>query len=189
MSDLSDDKLSDRTFGQCLADLLFVDGARPEESKKKSGDCWTIPEFAHEMGVNEKTVRNWLSDKKIPRYLNGIEMGLFGPDGKNDPRNISLREAHGRARERTQNRTTPRDVEPPSSEQIPTVSRNLAPTTQILHPEIRPVPGFTGREDLLEAIDRALWQKGGAAALTNAQSAAVHGLGGVGKSVLAQEYA
>ena len=51
------------------------------------------------------------------------------------------------------------------------------------------MPGFTGREDLLDAIDRALWQKGGAAALTNAQSAAVHGLGGVGKSVLAQEYA
>ena len=60
---------------------------------------------------------------------------------------------------------------------------------QILHPEIRPVPGFTGREDLLANLDRALWQKGGAAALTNAQSAAVHGLGGVGKSVLAQEYA
>jgi hypothetical protein len=61
---------------------------------------------------------------------------------------------------------------------------------QILHPEIRPVPGFTGREDLLDAIDRALWQKGGgAAALTNAQSAAVHGLGGVGKSALAQQYA
>ena len=62
-------------------------------------------------------------------------------------------------------------------------------TTQILHLEIRPVPGFTGRADLLDAIDRALWQQGGAAALTNAQSAAVHGLGGVGKSVLAQEYA
>ncbi len=61
--------------------------------------------------------------------------------------------------------------------------------SQILHPEIRPVPGFTGREDLLANLDRALWQKGGAAALTNAQSAAVHGLGGVGKSVLAQEYA
>ena len=189
MTDLSDEGRSDRAFGQCLRHLLFVDGARPKESKKKSGDCWTIREFAHEMGVNEKTVRNWLSNEKIPRYLNGIEMRLFGPDAKNDPRNVSLREAHGRARERTQNRTAPREVAPPSIEQIPAVSRNVTPTAQILHPEIRAVPGFTGREDLLDALDRALWQQGGAAALTNAKSAAVHGLGGVGKSVLAREYA
>ena len=39
--------------------------------------------------------------------------------------------------------------------------------TQILHPDIHAVPGFAGREDLLAGIDRALWQKGGTAALTN----------------------
>jgi hypothetical protein len=61
---------------------------------------------------------------------------------------------------------------------------------QILHPEICAVPGFAGREDLLTDIDAALWQKGGTAALTNdATSAAVRGLGGVGKSVLARQYA
>jgi tetratricopeptide (TPR) repeat protein len=64
------------------------------------------------------------------------------------------------------------------------------PGAQVLHPEIRPVPGFTGREAELAAIEAALWEKGGTAALTNvAASAAVKGLGGVGKSVLAQEYA
>ena len=63
--------------------------------------------------------------------------------------------------------------------------------TQILHPDIRAVPGFTGREDLLDGIDGALWQKNGTAALINSSSssAAVKGLGGVGKSVLAREYA
>ena len=64
----------------------------------------------------------------------------------------------------------------------------LSERGQVLHPEIRPVPGFTGREAELEAVEAALWSKGGKAALT-ATSAAVKGLGGVGKSVLAQEYA
>jgi tetratricopeptide (TPR) repeat protein len=61
---------------------------------------------------------------------------------------------------------------------------------QILHREIDEVPGFTGRETELELLERTLWTKG-AAALTNANSpsAAVRGLGGVGKSVLAREYA
>ena len=65
----------------------------------------------------------------------------------------------------------------------------LSETVQILHPEIRPVLGFTGREAELEAVEAALWRRGGKAALTDTASAAVKGLGGVGKSVLAQEYA
>ena len=62
---------------------------------------------------------------------------------------------------------------------------------QHLHPEVRAVPGFTGRDAELEQLGKALWEKGGRAAITNNQSAtaAVRGLGGVGKSVLAQEYA
>ena len=62
-------------------------------------------------------------------------------------------------------------------------------TPQILHPEIAPVPGFTGREPELAALKAALWN-GGAAALTGSPAAtALSGLGGVGKSVLAREYA
>ncbi len=61
---------------------------------------------------------------------------------------------------------------------------------QILHPEIEAVPGFTGREAELEALTTALWKKGGTTALTSSkQAAALSGLGGVGKSVLAREYA
>jgi len=68
------------------------------------------------------------------------------------------------------------------------VQRDKAP--QIRHLDIRPVPGFTGREELLADIDRCLWGNKGIAVLINSSiSAAVKGLGGVGKSVLAREYA
>jgi tetratricopeptide (TPR) repeat protein len=62
---------------------------------------------------------------------------------------------------------------------------------QIVHHEVREVPGFAGREVELAALEAALWRKGGTAALTDApaSAAAVKGLGGVGKSVLAKEYA
>lgn len=62
---------------------------------------------------------------------------------------------------------------------------------QILHPEVRAVPGFAARDAEMSALEGALWKKSGRAALTNSKgaSAAVRGMGGVGKSVLAQQYA
>ena len=60
------------------------------------------------------------------------------------------------------------------------------PARALLHPEIRATPSFTGRESELLKIDGALWG-GETAAIT--QAAAVHGLGGIGKSTLAREYA
>src|SRR5262245_4129679 len=36
-----------------------------------------------------------------------------------------------------------------------------APGAQVLHPEIRGVPGFAGREAELEAVEAALWRRGG----------------------------
>jgi tetratricopeptide (TPR) repeat protein len=60
-----------------------------------------------------------------------------------------------------------------------------APRT-VLHDRIRAVPNFTGRREDLEALDEALWGGGHAVAITQA---AVQGLGGVGKSTLAIQYA
>jgi len=57
---------------------------------------------------------------------------------------------------------------------------------QILHKDIRDTANFTGRADELQALEAALWSEGALAAIT--QSAAVHGLGGVGKSILAKHY-
>ena len=55
----------------------------------------------------------------------------------------------------------------------------------MLHDRIREVPNFTGRREDLAALDRALWS-GKTAVITQA---AVQGLGGVGKSTLAIQYA
>jgi tetratricopeptide (TPR) repeat protein len=62
---------------------------------------------------------------------------------------------------------------------------------QIRHPEIRAFKSFTGRSDLLEGLDRKLWDGRCAVAIRNSgeTTVALRGLGGVGKTVLAQEYA
>jgi tetratricopeptide (TPR) repeat protein len=64
--------------------------------------------------------------------------------------------------------------------------------TQILHEAIRAIPNFTGRREDLGRLDAALWAGrpgGGAPAHVAAiTQAAVHGLGGVGKSTLAAQY-
>jgi len=58
----------------------------------------------------------------------------------------------------------------------------------LLHDAINPTPSFIGREEHLQRIRDALWSsESKAAAIT--QPAAVTGLGGVGKSTLAREYA
>jgi hypothetical protein len=64
-----------------------------------------------------------------------------------------------------------------------------APQGPIVHLEVRPVPGFKGREEELAYIGAALWGGSdvGRAALTNSNAAVLFGIGG--KSVLAQEYA
>jgi tetratricopeptide (TPR) repeat protein len=62
---------------------------------------------------------------------------------------------------------------------------------QIRHPEIRSFRGFAERDVLLGELDRLLWQGRGAVALRNSADAtvALRGLGGVGKTVSAKEYA
>jgi tetratricopeptide (TPR) repeat protein len=62
----------------------------------------------------------------------------------------------------------------------------FAAAKAILHAEIKPTANFTGRAAELDAIGKAL-ASGAQAAIT--QPAAVHGLGGIGKSTLAREFA
>lgn len=70
------------------------------------------------------------------------------------------------------------------------LSQNLAgyfkTARTLVHPAIHATPNFTGRDTELQKIAQSL-AAGAQAAIT--QPAAVHGLGGVGKSTLARQYA
>jgi hypothetical protein len=78
---------------------------------------------------------------------------------------------------------------------MPDADRRLAPAARhwrearpLIHEAIKPTSSFTGRDSHLLRIDGALWSgRQEAAAIT--QPAAVTGLGGIGKSTLAREYA
>ncbi|MGH6816221.1 MAG: TIR domain-containing protein [Hyphomicrobiaceae bacterium] len=71
-------------------------------------------------------------------------------------------------------------------ETIPAARAYWHAPAAIVHEEIRPLSAFTGRTAELAALDRTLWSNGSVAVT---QAAAVQGLGGVGKSMLARHYA
>jgi tetratricopeptide (TPR) repeat protein len=66
------------------------------------------------------------------------------------------------------------------------ITRFFEAAKPILHAEIKPTANFTGRAAALDAIGAAL-ERGAKTAIT--QATAVHGLGGIGKSTLAREFA
>ncbi len=58
----------------------------------------------------------------------------------------------------------------------------------ILHSQIAPLQNFTGRDEDLRRLEEMLFAGSRAAVTQSAQTAAVSGLGGLGKSMLAREY-
>jgi tetratricopeptide (TPR) repeat protein len=198
MSSWDPDKLSSCGFGEYLGFLLLVEGARPPGAKKKQGERWTKKEFAAVLAIHERTVGDWLRGKKTPVYLHDIEKALFDPADQAEPRRIVLRQAHQRSRQKETKEGGAATAERGAAQSEAEAPANGVGVSQILHPEIREMRDFTGRGELLDAIGAALWRKGGAAALTDtgagrasnsgAAQAAVRGMGGVGKSVLAREY-
>jgi tetratricopeptide (TPR) repeat protein len=184
MDDPEEEKKMDGAFGECLRFLISEHGARPGGSPDRPGTPWKQADFARAVGCDPRTISYWLKNQKLPNDTLTIERELFGPGKQFDPWRAKLRAALWR--------TKAGSVDAPQTETA------VRPNAQILHPEIRAMPDFTGREELLDAIGAALWRKGGTAALTDtgagrasnsgAAQAAVRGMGGVGKSVLARAY-
>jgi hypothetical protein len=70
------DSVGDETFKSLLAHH-FRQGTRPSGHQKK-GVRWGTKEFADLVGVNDRTVRNWLQGKGQPNDTADIERLLFG---------------------------------------------------------------------------------------------------------------
>ncbi|MGF1620473.1 MAG: tetratricopeptide repeat protein [Rhodomicrobiaceae bacterium] len=178
MADIADKNNQAESLGSFLRFLLLEHGARPDGSPERPGRPWGQKEFADAVGVSPRALKYWLDDEKSPGDPLTIERVLFGKKADYDDWRLRLRRAW-------QTPNTPGKASASTADKNGATPPQRSPT-QILHPEIRPVAGFTGRDNQLAAIDAALWQGGGSAALTNA--AAIHGLGGVGKTVLARMY-
>ena len=72
--------------------------------------------------------------------------------------------------------------------QVGTMDAHWRQARPLIQDTIKPTPSFTGREAAMQKIGNALWSdEESTAAIT--QPAAVTGLGGIGKSTLAREYA
>src|SRR5687767_14256842 len=140
MTDFSPETNLTGSFGQCLRFLLFTHGTRPEGSPTKLGKIWTQADFARALGVSDRTVRYWLNDEKAPVDFPSLQRVLFGTNEAFDSWVIPLRIAYRRAKDR--------EATESKTDKEPGVKAGATPRSaaQILHSEIRAVPGFTGRE-------------------------------------------
>lgn len=149
----------------------FLDrGVRPSGRPDLVGDLWTNALFAKRAGLDERTIRNWRTGRSLPSDtdLGGIETILFGDNPAYADWRIWLRNAHRIAKKPT----TPQPIPRPTK------------LSQISNITIRLPRHFFGREAHITSLEAALEPDGSTAVVT-----ALHGLRGVGKTVLAAAYA
>ncbi len=79
-------------------------------------------------------------------------------------------------------------VKPDAERSLDIVSRFWRQAPRLIHPEIKPTPNFQDDGGRLFKIDNQLWHRDATASAIT-QSTTVNGLGGVGKSTLARQYA
>jgi len=154
------------SFGDLLHDHLFVTGTRPPGSPE-AGEKWNRKTFAELVGVNERTVRNWLNDKTPPDYPDTIERLLFGTDP-----------AHAQEERREFRRLLPRNTR-----------QTKAASGDEFDGVPPPLASFVGRHQQLKALEQLF--KIGERHRKNYTMlpVAIHGLGGTGKTALADQFA
>jgi tetratricopeptide (TPR) repeat protein len=159
--------LSQMSFGKLLKWLLRDWGARPDGQRER----WLIKEFGSSVGYDPtgRAVGNWLRDKNFPTDSADIQRALFGDNTLYDPWRVVL--AHALAKARPQKTSQP---------QLQTAQHHVARPFVGVPP---PIEGFAGRLEDLTSLDKMLTQD------SRVVVAAVAGMGGVGKTALAAEYA
>jgi tetratricopeptide (TPR) repeat protein len=157
------------TFGQLLS-FHLERGTRPEGKPGDLGERWTAELFGEKLGVEARSVRNWLADRNLPsaKYLALIEGGLFGDNPVYAEERAELRHSHGSAR-----RAESRDAEN-------AVPEAIAPSALLPTKPLR----CLGRDDELKAVVEALLGGG-----QGATAVLVLGGPGMGKTTITREAA
>jgi tetratricopeptide (TPR) repeat protein len=160
-----------KSFGELLASHMRR-GTRPGGGIDRPGRRWGNKELADAVGATDRTVRYWLRNEHLPPEIERIERALFGSDKRHDAWRLELRDAHATA--------ATKHVRAP-----PSLANDDRPFVGV-PPRI---VGFTGRTRELDELEALLTQGSPAAIVQPVSRAALMGLGGIGKTSLASEYA
>jgi hypothetical protein len=172
-----------KRFRELLREHLS-NGTHPNGVPGKPGQRWTAQTFASKVGADERTVRNWRAGRTLPTEptLVAIEQALFGT-------NLAYNDARtelSKAWDAEQPQPVP--VKPLKRVSADDVSSPSPAAHLARRPRNLPFASlgslFKGREAIMGDLRAALQNSPVAVA-----GKALHGLGGVGKTRLAVEYA
>jgi tetratricopeptide (TPR) repeat protein len=159
-------------FGRLLRWHVLVWGTRPSGSPDAPADePWIKARFAHAIGKSPDALDNYFAGINLPVSIGPIDRVLFG-------RNTAFTKWKSDLNARLEDAKSSRKSAAHSS---PRRSRLLGLPTQIIR--------FVGREDELKRIHAMLSHGERAAVTQTVDRMALHGLGGIGKTALAVEYA
>jgi tetratricopeptide (TPR) repeat protein len=179
VASISQQASSDERVGWSFAQLLdwhLTRGTRPTGGPVTPGRQWTNKEFASRLGNDERTVRNWRRGRNISPEIVSIERELFGDNPGYAVWRAELREAHRLARRAG----TAQDTSASKSE----------PIISLPYPSLGSL--FKGRDEFLKELHASLSRGSGRTAIVDSPatvSSALYGLGGIGKTRAAVEYA
>jgi tetratricopeptide (TPR) repeat protein len=166
----SSDERAHRSFARLL-DWHLTRGTRPTGDPDTPGRQWTNKELASRLGNDERTIRNWRTCRNVPPEIVSIERELFGDNPGYAAWRAELREAHRAAR-------------------VSETAQDGADASKAASIIALPYPSlgslFKGRDAFLRDLHASLSRGCGRTAIVGS---AVYGLGGIGKTRAAVEYA
>jgi tetratricopeptide (TPR) repeat protein len=154
-----------------LLDWHLTRGTRPTGDLDTPGRQWTNKELASRLGNDERSVRNWLNGRNVPPEIVSIERELFGDNPGYAAWRAELREAH-------------RGAKASETTQDGSVAPKPASIISLPYPSLGSL--FKGRDEFLKDLHASLSRGSGRTAIIGS---AVYGLGGIGKTRAAVEYA
>src|SRR5258708_12720305 len=158
-----------------LLDWHLTRGTRPTGDLDTPGRQWTNKDLASRLGNDERTIRNWRTGRNVPPEIVSIERELFGDNPGHAAWRAELREAHraARASEIAQDGTDASKWASKPASIIPLRYPSLGSLCK-------------GRDEFLKNLHASLSRGSGRTAIVGS---AVYGLGGIGKTRAAIEYA